>query len=333
MTHPHDSRPPICDYEGSNYRTEFWEGRGRDYEDRVERIALERLLPRGGRRLLEVGRGLWSADQRVRCFRSGRAAGLLALAVQYAQENLGRSARYVYVAADAYHLPFHPGVFDAVTMVRVLHHMANVEAVLTQVRRVLVPNGVFILEHANKRNLKSMVRHALKKQDWNPYDLAPVEFVELNFDFHPEHIRRELQRAGFDIQQRLPVSLFRLDQLKDNVPLDVLTRLDGLFQPSGLLDHAERLRAQRGGRQHARIIWGATCCSPARNAAANWPGAAIPSPACATGCAGRSATASTTSKRRSKATSETPPDKAREGLLCTSARRTGCWVILTTRAC
>ena len=53
----HDQRPPICDYEGSNYRTEFWEGRGRNYEDRVERIALERLLPPGGRRMLEVGAG------------------------------------------------------------------------------------------------------------------------------------------------------------------------------------------------------------------------------------------------------------------------------------
>ena len=53
-------------------------------------------------------------------------------------------------------------------MVRVLHHMADVEAVLAQVRRALVPEGVFILEHANKRNLKSMVRHLLKLQDWSP---------------------------------------------------------------------------------------------------------------------------------------------------------------------
>ena len=33
-------------------------------------------------------------------------------------------------------------------------------------------------------------------------------------------------RAGFTVQQRLPVSLFRLEQLKDNVPLDLLMRLD-----------------------------------------------------------------------------------------------------------
>ena len=32
---------PICNYEGSAYRTEFW-GQGRDYEDAVERAALVR---------------------------------------------------------------------------------------------------------------------------------------------------------------------------------------------------------------------------------------------------------------------------------------------------
>ena len=49
MTKPPDIRPPICDYEGSNYRTEFWEGKGRNYEDQVERIALRRLLPKHGK--------------------------------------------------------------------------------------------------------------------------------------------------------------------------------------------------------------------------------------------------------------------------------------------
>jgi SAM-dependent methyltransferase len=234
MTQP-DSRPPICDYEGSNYRTEFWEGRGRNYEDRVERLALERMLPHGGRRLLEVGAGFGRLTNEYDAFDQVVLLDYSLSQLQYAQEHLGRSARYVYVAADAYHLPFHPGVFDSATMVRVIHHMANVEAVLTQVRRALIPNGVFILEHANKRNLKALVRFALKQQTWNPNDETPVEFVELNFDFHPEYIRRELQRAGFNVQERIPVSLFRLEQLKDLVSVDVLTRLDGLFQNSGLL--------------------------------------------------------------------------------------------------
>ncbi len=230
-----DSRPPICDYEGSNYRTEFWERRGRDYEDRVERIALRRLLPQRGYRLLEIGAGFGRLTNEYDGYHQVVLLDYSLSQLQYAQEQLGRSERYVYVAADAYHLPFHPGVFDGATMIRVLHHMAQVETVLAQVRRVLAPMGVFVLEHANKRNIKSVLRYGLKLQDWNPFDLEPVEFVELNFDFHPEHIRRELTLSGFNIQQRLPVSLFRVDQLKDNLPIELLAGLDSLFQTSGLL--------------------------------------------------------------------------------------------------
>ena len=37
--------PPVIDYEGSAYRTDFWEGQGRNYEDAAERLALrDRLL-------------------------------------------------------------------------------------------------------------------------------------------------------------------------------------------------------------------------------------------------------------------------------------------------
>jgi cyclopropane fatty-acyl-phospholipid synthase-like methyltransferase len=49
--------PPICDYEGSDYQTSFWEKGGRAYEDQVEAIALKRLLPKSGKLLLEVGAG------------------------------------------------------------------------------------------------------------------------------------------------------------------------------------------------------------------------------------------------------------------------------------
>jgi hypothetical protein len=44
----------ICDYEGSSYCTDFWEGRGREYEDLAERVALRKLLPPAGTHLVEV---------------------------------------------------------------------------------------------------------------------------------------------------------------------------------------------------------------------------------------------------------------------------------------
>jgi len=230
-----DSQPRICDYEGSNYRTEFWEGRGREYEDRVERIALRKLLPESGRRMLEVGAGFGRLTNEYDHFGQVILLDYSLSQLQYAQEHLGRSPRYIYVAADAYKLPFQPGIFDCATVVRVLHHMADVTRVMQQLRHVVSPGGTLILEHANKRNLKAIVRYALHKQTWNPDDLAPVEFVELNFDFHPEHIKQELARAGFDLQARIPVSFFRLQTLKERVPQGLLVGMDSLLQTTGLM--------------------------------------------------------------------------------------------------
>lgn len=234
MTKP-EPRPRICDYEGSNYRTEFWEGRGRNYEDRAERIALRRLLPNRGKRLLEVGAGFGRLTPEFSTFEQVVLLDYSLSQLQYAQEQLGTSPHFVYVAADAYKLPFQPGAFDAATMIRVIHHMANVSAVLQQVRRVLAPRSTFILEHANKRNLKSLIRYATKRQKWDPNSLEPVEFVELNFDFHPEYIKKAMQEAGFAVERRVPVSFFRLDALKKAVQPDILAGIDGLLQTSGLL--------------------------------------------------------------------------------------------------
>jgi hypothetical protein len=52
-----EEKPPICDYEGSDYQSVFWDRGYRTYEDRVEAVALRRLLPSGGELLLELGAG------------------------------------------------------------------------------------------------------------------------------------------------------------------------------------------------------------------------------------------------------------------------------------
>lgn len=237
MPQERKSRPEICDYEGSNYRTEFWENQGREYEDRAERIALRRLLPReGGKRLLEVGAGFGRLTEEYQRYEQVFLLDYSLSQLQFARERYGDSdGRFVYVAADAYALPFRAGVFDGASMIRTIHHMSSVDSVLNQVRHALAPGAVFILEHANKQNLKAILRYRLKKQDWNPHDLAPVEFVELNFDFHPEYIKQALMSSGFEIRKRVPVSFFRVGAVKNTVPVGALAALDGLLQLTGML--------------------------------------------------------------------------------------------------
>ena len=229
-----DDRQRICDYEGSTYRTDFWEGQGRSYEDIVEREVLRQLLPPQGKRLLEIGAGFGRLTQEWRGYDHVVLLDYSLSQLQYAREHLGDTG-YTYVAADAYQLPFKAGVFDSATMIRVIHHFENVPRVLSGIRRVLADEACFILEHANKRNLKALLRHAIGKQGWNPNTLDPVEFVELNFNFHPAYIEQELDKAGFAMQARLPVSFLRLGLLKRILPAEALATADSLLQKTGWL--------------------------------------------------------------------------------------------------
>jgi ubiquinone/menaquinone biosynthesis C-methylase UbiE len=226
-------RPPVCDYEGSDYQTRFWEKGERLYEDQVEAIALSRLLPRSGHLLLEAGAGAGRNTPRYQGFERIVLLDYSRTQLQQAQARLGRSSRYIYVVADVYHLPFVPGLFDAATMIRVLHHMANPLQALSQVRQTLQSGSTFILEYANKQNVKAVLRYLLGRQKWSPFDRQPVEFAELNFDFHPQAVRAWLQNSGFSIRRQLTVSHFRFGLFKRLVPLAFLVWMDSLAQFTG----------------------------------------------------------------------------------------------------
>jgi len=226
-------RPPVCDYEGSDYQQTFWDKGERAYEDASEAHALRALLPPAGRLLLEIGAGAGRNTPRYAGFERVVLLDYSRTQLAQAQARLGASPRYTYVAADVYALPFVPGLFDAATMIRVIHHMADAPAALRQVRRVLAPKATFILEFANKRNLKAILRWLFRRQRWSPFDPAPVEFAALNFDFHPATMLAWLRESQLQPQQVRALSYLRVGALKRLVPLRWLVGLDALLQPTG----------------------------------------------------------------------------------------------------
>jgi hypothetical protein len=118
-------------------------------------------------------------------------------------------------------------------MIRTLHHMAEARRTLNQVRQVLQPGSIFILEFANKQNLKAILRYWLGRQDWNPFSPEPVEFARLNFDFHPRMVRTWLRENQFLVERQLTVSHFRSRLLKRMLPLSLLVKMDALAQLTG----------------------------------------------------------------------------------------------------
>jgi len=229
MTHS----PPVCSYEGSDYQTSFWEQGGRSYEDQAEAVALRRLLPKGGRLLLELGAGAGRNTPRYSGYQRVVVLDYSRTQLEQAVQRLGQAERYVYVAADVYRLPFVDGLFDGATMIRVLHHMADAPLALRQVCRVLQPGAIFILEYANKQNFKAVMRYLFRRQSWSPFTLEPYEFTALNFDFHPRAVRKWLAESGFTLERQLTVSHFRLGLLKRLLPTRLLVGMDSLASLTG----------------------------------------------------------------------------------------------------
>jgi len=245
--------PRFCDYEGSDYRTAFWEGRGREYEDRAERIALRRLLPLGGRRLIDIGGGFGRLAELYSGFNEIVLMDYSRSQLEDALQRLGPE-RITYVAANVFAMPFTAGAFDTAVSVRVLHHLADVPRALQAIRRVLGPGAPLVLEFANKRNLKAILRHWLHRQAHNPFDPEPWEFAPLHFDFHPAYMERSLRDAGFRIERQLAVSQFRVQVLKRLFGADALAAVDGWLQrPTAFLRLAPSmfLRARAGGEAGA----------------------------------------------------------------------------------
>lgn len=228
-----DQSHGICDYEGTSYRARFWDGQGREYEDLAERIALRKLLPARGRRIIEIGAGFGRLVDLYAGYDQVILLDYAKSGLREAQGRLGRSERYIYIAADLYHLPLAPRVCDTAVTVRVLHHVADVPAALRGIAEILRPGGAYVLEYANKRNLKAIVRHALRRQDWSPFAPEPYEFARLNFDFHPTWMAQALQGAGFTVDAGRAVSHFRHPALKRLIPARVLAGVDGSIQRVG----------------------------------------------------------------------------------------------------
>jgi SAM-dependent methyltransferase len=216
----------ICDYEGSDYRSAFWEDADRDYEDTAERLVLSSLIPVTGSRLLEIGAGYGRLAPLYGGYESVYLLDYAHSMLTDARSRLGDQV--TYVCGDLYHLPFCGSAFDTIVEVRVLHHVEDVPSALFEVHRVLRLGGTLVLEHANKRHLKARLREWRSggPGETSLSSLSPHEFVPLNWSFHPDYVELCLGATGLTILRRRALSHFRSSTMKRLLPARGLARLD-----------------------------------------------------------------------------------------------------------
>jgi len=228
------------DYESYDYQ-EFWEDDKRFYEDRSERIALKAML-RGeksrDRLFIDIGCGYG------RLFNEYCRFSKIVL-VDYSMNNLknaririnkflsetgGRIPRVLYVAADATRLPFSSGAADGILTVRVVHHLEYPGKYFDEVSRILKNGGLYLLEFANKRNTKNILRFLIGKMDVSPFNKVPSQVGETIKNYHPADIKGQLSSRDINIEKIISVSNFRLGPLKKILGNSILIFFERIYQ-------------------------------------------------------------------------------------------------------
>ena len=222
------ARPPRAVYADLRYRDVFWAQR--PYEDAADRAALRALLPRRGRRVLDVGAGYGRLVDEYAGFDEVVLLDASAVHVEAARKRHAGDRRVSVLEADASGIPLADATVDVVVCIRLLHHLEDPRPVLREIARVLRPGGVLVLEVANKRNAKAIARWLLRRQAWSPFGPGPATYRPFHHDHSPGDIDRWLADVGLRVERRRTVSLFRARAVTRRVEAAVLVRLERPLQ-------------------------------------------------------------------------------------------------------
>ena len=228
----------IVDYEDYDYR-EFWSGKKRSYEHLSEIYALKKLISKKGKRFIDIGGGYGRLSSTyINLFPQTVLLDYSLKNLSVAKKELSRrsKSKIFFVASDAYDMPFKNFTFDFAISIRLLHHLTQPQNFFDEISRILTPQSFFILEYANKRNLKRMGKFLIRKGTENPFFYEPSMIGKNIYNFHPKFISDKLKLAEFEILKILSVSNFRLNFIKNIINPEILSRIDNIVQlPLGLI--------------------------------------------------------------------------------------------------
>ena len=219
----------------------YW--RGREYEHEAEIFAIRSFLNKIPKidTILEVGAGFGRlvsayAYRARKIFLEDPSARLL----KKAKERFpAKSVKTLHSRLENLPQKLKKESIDLAIVVRVLHHIKNIDKALSIISKLLRKNGYVIVEFANKRHIKAAILEFLKGNftflfDIFPKDIRSPIFIKKKtlpfINYHPDLIKQKLKTHGFRIIDIRSVSNVRNTFIKRNIPPDALMSLEKYLQ-------------------------------------------------------------------------------------------------------
>jgi len=215
----------------------YWHSRR--YEHESEILAIKHFLQKIKRAesILEIGAGYGRLTSSYlfrgkRIILSDPSAKLLGIA---RKKHKSKKVRFIQSKLENLPKKVRASSCDMVIMVRVLHHIEDIDNTFKVINRILKDRGYFILEFPNKRHFKATFSEFIKGNFTFPLDIFPKDIrcaknLKKNtlpfINYHPDHIARRLESSNFEIIEKLSVSNLRSPLFKRVMPIEFLLFLD-----------------------------------------------------------------------------------------------------------
>jgi ubiquinone/menaquinone biosynthesis C-methylase UbiE len=220
----------------------YW--KDRDYEHGSEILAIKSFLEKIPKitTILEIGAGYGRltpsyAFRAKKIILTDPSAKLL----KSAKENLKEYKNIKFIHSGIDNLPgkVKKKSVDLVILVRVLHHLENLEKTFDVVNKSLKDRGFFILEFANKCHFKARLLAFLRGNLTFPFEIFPKDLRSKKtlkkgclpfLNYHPDIIKEKLKNAGFRIVESRSVSNIRNPLAKKFLSTNFLLSVEKCLQ-------------------------------------------------------------------------------------------------------
>jgi ubiquinone/menaquinone biosynthesis C-methylase UbiE len=220
----------------------YWEGR--NYEHGCEVIAIKAFLTKIPKikTIVDIGAGFGRLTPSY-IFRAKKviltdpSASILKLA----RRKYGDNKKVLITQSSVENLTekVRGSSADLILMVRVLHHINDIDKAFNTVSKLLKKNGYFILEFPNKTHFKSTLHQFFHGNFTYPLDIFSTDRSSLKnrknhtlpfFNYHPDSVIFKLEEHGFSILEKRSVSNIRSPLLKRIFPTNILLQISNYLQ-------------------------------------------------------------------------------------------------------